>query len=265
MTTRKLIAQNPNPSWSEGQLLDYLKRASSIAPSGESNRQVTRALDALLRKKLRNHSRIMGVMLAISKDRGLMNPISSMVSKLMLSSIERRPANLDLFEIELQKKQPDPFLLTASIVINKLPPEKQGQFMPSIFFQLTTRDKIDEISYELLELLEPSSKGMKEVSAHLGKYLDSDEDQRVIFGVQIATRVGGRRLTPRLVRIMERLEDGWYQTLGAEIRKEASRFFQRHPDNRAKEHLLRLLRSSPSDAVAEALASYNTRARYTLK
>ncbi len=260
ITAKEFMTKNPTHSWSDGQLLQYLMQGSKIAPSGETNGQIIRALDLLLQRKLHSHTPAMKTMIAISKDRGSIRSISSMASGLMLSSIEHRPKTLEFFERELQTKQSEPFLVVASIVIDKLDRETRKRFSPYILSQLMTMGETDEISNKLIELLEPSSKRIaKKVTNHLGKYLDSLDEHQVIFAVRIATKVGGKALASKLIRIIGRVEEDWYPNLNREIRRESCRFFEKHPDERAKSYLFRLLISSPSDAVADALAGYNTK------
>ena len=250
----------------EKELFELLTHVLS-GSSEDHKRKRIKGLEELQRRiksnSIQDIDGSIGILLEMAKKQGHSRPESPLIvdSLLLLINKYEEAFQTVLSGLKGQEQEEDlVFLVFSKLVLKSDYKRKRQAIRPLVRF-LVSRDVVNRIGvkevYDCLFSL-GNEKLSTEIVKEASPYLDSLETCAIIFSVKLCSKFADRRLSPKMLEVLEKSMKGYFGGLNVEIERDLCTFFGRIRDESSLFPLMELLKTRYSHGfshISKAVAS----------
>ena len=243
---------NSCPSSSTEKELRELLSSVSTGSSRDHKHKRIASLEELRRRiksnSVRNIDNSIVVLLDVAKKQGHNRPESSLIvdSLSLLVKKYKEAFNKVLSGLRGREQQEEDllFIVFPKLVLN-LDHKKKRQAITALVCFLMTRDGVNHLGvrevYGCLVSL-GDEKLSRVIVEKTSPYLDSFEICAIVFSVRLCSRFGGRELIPKMLEVLEKSTQGYFNGHYVEIERDLCTFLGRVGDQSSLFPLMNLLK-----------------------
>jgi len=252
------VENYPDDGWSEEQLLSLIELS---AHGGANLFLLLPALEQLSNRRIKKEIEAAKLLLETSRVKGSSNPEAELISESLGRMCNNNDECLMMMIEELKTSAlNETFLHEVSLVIPKLGPRQQDRLAPSLH-DCVLRLGEDGQSTKLTKCIEAvtSENARKALAEQLNKDLKTGSPLQILLAMLLVRTLSRTENLEAVLSILDKSVRGWYKPYTNQVQSEACKYLVKHPNERAADPLLLILRNAVDLEASSAVAAIATR------